>query len=118
MSWFLPSTTVTIKRGFKTDEFGDEIDGNTVVASGVPCAVASADQRSFRPAEIRSGVVESFTLRFRPGVVVQEQDRVVDERHGFSYQVVSVFNPQSVVGPADVRAVATRVAGVSRSVNG
>lgn len=123
MSYFLPTTKVTIKRGTELDDFGDEADGNTVVASGVLCAVStestgSGDQRSYRPSEGRTGVIETFTLRFRPNVVIEEQDRVIDERQGLTYQVISVFNPQSVVGAADVRATAIRVAGLSKPVNG
>ncbi|GAA3230705.1 hypothetical protein GCM10017691_23900 [Pseudonocardia petroleophila] len=122
MSWFIPTTTVTLKRGETTDEFGDAVDGNTVVASGLPCAVTQSrglgDQRSFVPSEARGGVVETFTLRFRPNVHVEEQDRVLDERQGLVYQVISVYNPQSVVGAADVRVTAIRVGAVSRPVNG
>lgn len=113
MSWFLPSATVAIQRGSKVDEFGDEVDAKTVVAQGLPCLIAESVQRSFAPSEGRGGVVELYTLRFRPGTVLREQDRVVDERTGSVYLVTGVYSTSPVVGPPDVRAEARRVAAAS-----
>lgn len=125
MSWFIPTTTVTIFRGETYDDnFGDLAVRNNVVASGVPAAIATKSnnsqdaQRSFEPSSDRGGVVEKYTVRMRPNVSVEENDRLFDERFGLFYLVVSVFNPQSVVGAADVRVLAKRVGASSRPVNG
>lgn len=124
MSWFLPSTTVTIKRGSTEDEFGDQVDSNVIVAENVPAAVTesvlagSRSQLSYTSADQRGTVVESYVIRLRPNVTVVEQDRLIDERQGVVYLVRSVYNPQSIVRASDVRVEATRVSGSSHPVNG
>jgi hypothetical protein len=127
MTVFVPSTTVTVERGETLDEFGDSVDLTTQVATGVPVFVTEGSlvsssnrtkQVTYRPADQRETVIENYTLRFRPTADIQEQDRLVDERHeGITYLVVDVFNPQSAFGMADVRALAIRVGAHSQSVN-
>lgn len=121
MSTFIPSTTVSIQRGEDVDSFGDPVDSPTTIAECVPCLVTEGvrgarHQQTFAPNTQRGGVIEVFTLRFRPGVSLEEQDRVLDERNGHVFTVVNVFHSQSVVGAADVRAEAIRTAAKSRPI--
>jgi Phage head-tail joining protein len=123
---FLPTTRVTIQRGtLAANGFGDELPGTDVVASGIPAAVtegvsttSAATQVTYQPSSDRGGVVEEYTLRFRPDADVTEDDRVVDERTGAVYQIRSVFHPQSLVGLADTRCTAVRTGAASLPVNG
>lgn len=119
MSWFIPSTTVSIQRGESVDSYGDPVDAQITIAETLPCLVTEGvrgtrRQQSFAPNSQRGGVVEVFSLRFRPNVSIEEQDRVIDERNGHVYVVQSVFHSQSPVSAADVRAEAIRVAAKSR----
>lgn len=127
MSAFIPSTRVTVLRGAAApNSFGDELPADTPIATGVPAAVAEGlgssqsqnTQRSFQPADQRGGVVETYTIRLRPGTDVLEDDRLLDERTGAVYQVRAIYTPPNLVGLVDVRAVAVRVAATSQPVNG
>lgn len=119
MTAFFPTTRVTVQRGVEQDRYGEDTDTATVVLTGVPAAVTEGDrsgraaQQSGRPADGRGGVIDSYTIRLRPGADVIEQDRLVDERSGAVYQVTDVFTPSRLVGLADVRVHAIRVGATS-----
>lgn len=129
MSVFLPTTRVTVYRSTVeiNDEFGDPVDFNEPIATGVPVLVTEGSmvanstrpkQITYKPADQRTTIVENYTLRFRPNADIQEQDRLFDERNGITYLVVDVFNPQAAVGMADVRCLAQRIGALSQPVNG
>lgn len=115
MTAFLPNTVVDIYRGTDTDAWGDVTGtGGTWVARGVPAFVNEDRQRSYLATGQRGGVVEFYTIRFRPGTDVQESDRVIvvpDETT--TYQVDAVSDPPGVVGLVDVRCTARRIAATS-----
>lgn len=113
MTVFIPTTTVALLRGTTVDTFGDEIDVDVPITTGLPAAVTENAQRSYRRAEGRGGQVETFTVRLRPGTDVTEQDRLRDERTGAVYLVTSVSHPQALTGLADVRVTAARVGAAS-----
>src|SRR5690606_24421717 len=122
---FIPSTRMTVQRGtLAANEFGDELPATTAIATGVPASVSEGlgstspqhTQRSFQPVEMRGGVVETFTIRLRPGTDVVEDDRLVDERTGAIYQVRACYTPPEIVGLVDVRVHAVRVAATSQGV--
>jgi hypothetical protein len=134
MTVFVPNATVTVYRGTTTNAYGDVVDDLTagaVVATGVPVAVATGvssgltgsagrdAQNTGRSVDAREGgVTEQFTLRFRPGADITEQDRCEDERSGAVYLITATYNPLWTVGAADIRATAVRVAATSQPVNG
>lgn len=125
MTAFLPTTRVDVLRGSSTNEYGDEVDADTVVASNVPAAVTEgitvtglSGQVTYQPNSMRAGVVEEFTIRFRPDAGITENDRLLDKRTGAVYQVRAVFSPQAVVGLADQRVIAVRTSSASQPVNG
>lgn len=122
MTAFIPSTRVTVQRGvLVANEFGDELPATTAVATGVPAAIteglatstAPNNQITYQPVDMRGGVLETFTVRLRPGTDVTEDDRLVDERTGATYQVRAVYSPHPLVGLVDVRVVAVRTGAAS-----
>lgn len=113
MTYYLPNTTVRVERGEATDEYGDPIDSSTVHTEGLPVAITEIRQRSYQSSEQRGGQVEEFKIRLRPGIDVQEGDRLVDERTGERYQVRDVHHAPTVVGIADVRVTAVQAGAVS-----
>jgi len=116
-----------VQRGYlAANEYGDELPANTTVETGVPAAISEGlgttgasqhTQRTFEPTEMRGGVVETYTVRLRPGTDVREEDRLVDERTGAVYQALAVYTPPNLVGLVDTRVVARRVAATSQAVN-
>lgn len=119
MTVFVPSTLVTVMRGVTTDEFGDEIDADVVVASGLPALVTEDGQQTGRPADGRDGgVAEQYVIRLRPDADVVELDRLLDQRTTAVYQVTAVYTPQGPTGIADVRVTAVRISSTSLPVNG
>lgn len=117
MTVFLATTLVALYRGSKTDEFGDDSDSNTIVASDLPASIVEDGQRRFRPAEQRGTVVERYTVRLRPDADVREGDRLVVQDSGVVYQVQDVTRPHSVIGFADIRVSAVRVGARSVTAN-
>lgn len=114
MSAFIPSTTVSVLRSVSAQNaWGDDVDTNTPIATGLPAAVVEDKQRSYLASEQRGGVVEYFAIRFRPGTDVREGDRLLDERSTAIYQVDTVSIPQSFVGIPDVRCMTRRTAATS-----
>jgi len=109
MTTFVPSTRITVLRGSGVDSFGDETDVDTEVAEKMPAAITQDRQRSYQQVEARGGVVETFTIRLRPGADVTEGDRFRDETSGHVYQVREVSNPPRLIGLPDVRVTAVRV---------
>ncbi len=129
MSTFLVNTSVAIYRTEAAQNvYGETLDDNsTPVASGVYVAIKegwgntsedSTPQTRDRPSSMRSTLVEAFTVRLRPGVDIQEGDRLLDERNDLWFQVTDVVRPYSVVGYADIRVRATRIGDYSQPVNG
>ena len=119
-STFLPTTTVTVLRGAPVeDSFGDLIDVDTIVATGLDAAVMEQEQTYSPPAEQRGGVVESYRIRLHAGTDVREGDRIRDDHTSTMYRVVEVTHARTTTGPElgtdDVMVVATRVAATSTS---
>jgi hypothetical protein len=117
-STFLTSSIVTILRGLPTqDTFGDLTDAETVVASGMEAHISEDSQDSSEQADQRGGIVETYTVRLRPGADVREGDRIRDQRTTTVYRVLDVERQPSTVGPAlgtdDVMATCRRVSATS-----
>ncbi len=104
------NTTVSILRGAQRDEFDDEIDSDTVAASGMLASLHETAQRS--DARVDGGLrqVGMFTLRVRGDADVQLGDRVLDERSGFTYVIEEVVAAPSISRTVDVRCSLRRVA--------
>lgn len=110
MADFVSTTTVTVLRGSGTDRFGDSVDVDQVVASGVPASIieGSANSRS-RPADGRTDQVRSYTVRMRTPVELLKYDRLRDERTGDVYALDEVVTPANPAGHRNRRATARRV---------
>jgi hypothetical protein len=100
----IPNTTLAVLRTNEanppTDEFGDPIDSDTVVASGLPATVTEKQQRTFNPATGVTAYRDTYLIELRPGAFVfTERDRVRDERRSTVYQVENVaLSPAQLMG--------------------
>lgn len=106
---FVATTTVAITRGETTDSFGDPIEANTVVASGVPVSILEQRSRAQRPVEGRTDNVREYTMRVRSNVSVLRDDRIHDEHTGVVYTIDEVVTPVNPAGHAVRRVVLRRV---------
>lgn len=108
---FQPTTTVNVFRGpGEPDEWGGETDNTTTALHrNVPAAVTENTELRFAPADLRSELVEQFTVRVPAHYGITHDDRLIDQRDGSTYQVQGVSRPQSLVGTTSTRLTAKRV---------
>lgn len=109
MTAFIPTCLVSVLRGEAADTYGDTIDTDTPIATGVPASIIEAGQDIGQPAESRTTRVRVFTGRVRPEVDVREGDRLRDETALTIYLVEGVSQPASPFGQADRRLELRRI---------
>ncbi|MFB7111730.1 hypothetical protein [Streptomyces sp. NPDC056291] len=86
----LANTTISVLRGTTLDEFGDEVDSDTVVASGIPCSLIERVRRAYTPESATPRVVRYSVGRVNADTDIREADRVKDERTDRIYIVQAV----------------------------
>lgn len=109
MSSFLATTTISIKRGASVDDYGDPVDSDEVVASGVPASILERPVTGARPAGGRTDTPRTYALRVGKAVDLRQDDRVVDERTGATYYVTTFAPSTNPVGLGSSRADLQRV---------
>ena len=98
-----PTTTVSVLRGAQADEFGDQVDANTVVASALLASIHETTQDVFDAASSTARTIRKLTGRMANGTDVRVSDRIRDERTGQVYGIANVYTPTNPAFPADVR---------------
>lgn len=100
---FIPSTTVAILSGETTvDALGDEVDSDTVLATGLPAEWYERDQRTWEPVSGRATIVEGYRVRLRPGTTVTEGQRLRNERTGALGVITAVVADRNPLLATDV----------------
>ena len=102
------TTTITIYRGQTEDEWGDLIDTNTVVETGIPAFITEVNvdhesEVSGMPRDIRKAY-----CRVGSEVDVQQNDRIYDERFGGTYVIQYITRQQNPFVAQDTRIVLQR----------
>lgn len=106
----LATTTVTVLRGTGTDDFGDPVDLDGIVYSGIPASILQSRSNRSRPVEGRTDNAVTFVCRiFRPAVELRRDDRIRDERTDAVYTVDDAPGVTNPVGLNVVRANLRRV---------
>ncbi len=103
------TTTVAILRGTSTDDYGDEVDGSTVVASGIPAAIQEQRQTVTTADDPQPRVVRIYTGRVNAGTDIQTGDRIKDETTNAIYIVDQFSQVASPVMTNDLRLDLRRV---------
>jgi hypothetical protein len=85
-----PTTTVSVLRGQTTDSYGDVVDSDTVVASGIPASIIERTQRVHGPKDSEDRIIRIFKLRVPRGTGLLKDDRVKDAA-GQVYIVDNVY---------------------------
>jgi hypothetical protein len=108
---FLPTASLDLIRGTTgRNAFHDIIASTTLIAEALPAHVIETKQARPGPENQRATVVETYTIRLRPGVDVQEGDRLIDSARGCTYVVQTVvWSPSPLADGDDVRVTARRV---------
>lgn len=86
----IATTQVEILRGTTTDEFGDEKDTNTPIASGIPASLVEQTRRVTTRENPTPRIVRYAVARVPANTDVTDQDRVRDQRTGAIYIVEAV----------------------------
>jgi hypothetical protein len=103
------TTTVTVLRGTSTDEFGDELDVDTAVYTGLPFSLIEQSRRIFDPATGTPRIVRTVYGRANAGTDLQTTDRLRDERSQAVYVINAVTQQTGVGGTPDLRVDLERV---------
>jgi hypothetical protein len=97
------TTTLTVYRGTSTDAYGDEVDNDTIAASGIPASIVEQTRRVTTRDDPTPRIVQSATGRVTAGTDITDQDRVKDERTGAVYIVDAVSSMTNAAVAADLR---------------
>lgn len=109
----IPSTTIKVLRGDESspavDGYGDPVDVDTVVASGLPAYLEVGTQRQYDPETGMVVSLDGFKVLLRPHVFdFKQTDRIIDERTGETYQVETAGITQGFMNQ-NIRLFCTKV---------
>lgn len=103
------TTTMTVLRGTTTDGFGDEVDLDTPVYTGLPFSLIEQSRRVSDPATGTPRIVRVVYGRTNAGTDLLTADRLRDERTGSVYVINAVTQQAGVGGTPDLRIDMERV---------
>lgn len=102
-------TTVSVKRGTVTGDYGDELDSDDIIATRLPASILEAPARGGRPVSGRTDTPRPYTLRMWRRFELRQGDRIVDERTGREYVITTLAPTTRFVGLGSTRADLQRV---------
>lgn len=97
------NTTVAVLRGTSTDAYGDAVDTNTAVATGIPASLIEQTRRVTTRDDPTPRIVRYTVGRVTAGTDITDQDRIKDERTNAIYIVDAVSSMNSAAVAADLR---------------
>lgn len=92
------NTKITILRGTEQDGYGDEVDSDAPIYTGVVASIISSTKRVYLPAEGATRVVHSYSGRCGAEVDLRKDDRVKDELTGVVYLVTELTDSTVLAG--------------------
>jgi hypothetical protein len=104
----LVTGTYSVLRGSSVNDYGDEIDSNTVASSGIRGSVIERTKQVFNPDDGRVATVRFLTGRFDSRADIQDGDRIKDEKTGEIFVVASLSRPTNAVVKSDIVADLTK----------
>lgn len=97
------TTTLSVLRGTSTDGYGDEVDTDTIAATGIPASLVEQTRRVTSRDDPTPRIVRYTVGRVTAGTDITDQDRIRDERTGDTYIVDAVSAMTSAAVAADLR---------------
>ena len=94
---------ISVLRGTTTNWAGDEVDANTPVIEHLPATLIETGRKTQDPSSPTPRTIREITLRLPYWSGVTDKDRILDERTGDIYMVISVTRPPTIIGaPVDL----------------
>jgi hypothetical protein len=97
------TTTLSVLRGTGTDGYGDEVDTDKIVATGIPASLVEQTRRVTTRDDPTPRIVRYAVGRVTAGTDITDQDRIRDDRTGDTYIVDAVSTMNSAAVAADLR---------------
>jgi hypothetical protein len=104
-----PTTTVAILSGGSSSPWGDDIEGTTPRATGIPAAIHEGAMKVQTESDPQARAVRYYTARLPHGTALANNERLQDEATGSIYAVDAVTTPANPALPQDVRVDLRRV---------
>lgn len=98
----IASCTASILRGTTTNEFGDTVDTDTVIQSGIPFYISDIADRVWDPSTQTPRVIRSIDGQCQSDVDLRIGDRVRDDTNGITYIVNDVTQPYGAGWTSDL----------------
>lgn len=105
----IPNTTITILGGNTESDYGDVLDSDTPAGSGIPASIVEGRQVIGTEHDQQARIIRYYTGRVPNGTVIDDTNRIRDERTGETYVIDNVTPPKNAAIPQDVRLDLRRV---------
>lgn len=99
----IATTRVAILRGTSTDEYSDEVDNDTVAASGIPASLTEQTRRVTTRDDPTPRIVRYTVARLPAGTDIRDQDRLRDQTTGATYIVDTTSTMTNPALAVDIR---------------
>ena len=104
------NTRCTLFSGTTVNWAGDEVDANVPVLEHVPATLIETGHKTQDPSSPTPRTIREITLRLPYWTKVTDDMRVMDERTGDIFMVISVTRPPTIIGaPVDLEISLKRV---------
>jgi hypothetical protein len=97
------TTKVTIIRGDAVDEYGDPVDGDTVVARHIPVSILEQTVKAWTEVTNMPHVQRFAKMRMTQGYDIRQNDRVYDENTQETWTIIQISRRANPVRGMDVR---------------
>jgi hypothetical protein len=98
----------SVLRGSTVNDYGDEVDSETVVSTDILGSVIERTKQVFNPDDGRVATVRFLTGRFDGRADIQDGDRIKDQKTGEVFVVASLARPTNAVVKSDIVADLTK----------
>jgi len=96
------NTTCSVLRGTTSNQYGDTIDSNTPIISGLPITLIETGKTVQDPSTPTPRVIRQIYASVPEWVGILSTDRLLDERTQDVYIIISVTKPPTIIGaPVD-----------------
>jgi hypothetical protein len=96
------NTSCAILRGTTSNQYGDEIDSNTPFISGLPITLIETGKSVQDPSTPTPRTIRQIYANVPEWAGIVDTDRLLDERTGDVYIIISVTKPPTIIGaPVD-----------------
>lgn len=98
----IATSKYSVLRGTTTNEYGDEVDGDTVIDTDIRGSVVQRAKNVYNPDSGRVELITFYTGRFPHGTDIVQGDRIRDERTSKEYVVLSANGGSDFINKSDL----------------